>query len=73
VRNKIYAGEELEIMTPDGSLSTLTLLAPLTTTDGQQADFANNSQFILLEQDLRPYTILRRVGKQFSVPSRFWS
>jgi len=63
VRNKIYAGEELEVMTPDGSLSTITLPAPLATTDDKQADFANNSQFILLEQDLRPYTILRRVGK----------
>jgi putative protease len=62
VRNKIYAGDKLEVMTPDGSLSTLTLHAPLTTTDGQQADFANNSQFVLLEQDLKPYAILRRVG-----------
>ncbi len=61
VRNKIFAGEELETLSPDGSLSTITMPGILSTTDGQQVDFANNSQFILLEHNLKPYTILRRV------------
>jgi len=61
VRNKIHAGESLEALCPDGSLSTITLPAPLKTTDNHQTEFANNSQFILLDQDLEPYTILRRV------------
>jgi len=61
VRNKIFAGEKLETLSPDGSLSTITMPAPLSTTDNRQVDFANNSQFILMEQDLKPYTILRRV------------
>lgn len=62
IRNKIYAGENLEALFPDGSLSTITLPSPLKATDGQQLEFANNSQFILLDQNLAPYTILRRVG-----------
>ena len=63
VRNKIIAGEELEVLSPDGSLTTTTMPAPLLTTDGRQVDFANNSHFLLLLQDLKPFTILRRVEK----------
>ena len=61
VRNKIHAGEELEVLSPDGSLSHLTMSAPLVTTDGREAPFVNNSQYLLIEGRLRPYTILRRV------------
>lgn len=63
VRNKIHAGETLELLTPDGCLSKTTLDDPLITTGDQQVDFANNSQFILLSQNLPPYSILRRVQK----------
>jgi putative protease len=63
IRNKIYAGEALEVFTPDGSLSTITMPSPLVTTDSQHVKFANSSQFVLIEQDLKAYTILRRVGE----------
>ena len=49
-------------LAPDGSLSSVTLPGPLTTTDGQHVDFANNSQFLLLDEPLKPYTILRRLA-----------
>ncbi len=61
VRNKIHAGEQLEVLKTDGSLSKTVLPTPLTTTHNQSVGFANNSQFILLEEELPPYTILRRV------------
>ncbi len=61
VRNKITAGETLETLSPDGSLSSVTLPAPLELTDGKFTDFANNSQFILLDEPLKPYTILRKL------------
>ena len=61
VRNKIHAGEQLEILSPDGSLSMITLPAPLTTAEGHLSEVVNNAQFIQLDQDLAPYTILRRV------------
>lgn len=60
VRNKMHAGETLEILQPDGQLSEITLPNPLETTTGQMVDFANNSQFVLLKENLRPFTILRR-------------
>ena len=67
VRNKILAGETLEVLSPDGSLSMITLSDPLKTTEGIPAAYVNNSQFIQLDQDLVPFTILRRVeASEFS-------
>jgi putative protease len=63
VRNKIHAGENLEVLQPDGTMSTITLPAPLVTTEGEEVDFANNSQFVLLDRELTEYTIARRVEK----------
>jgi putative protease len=61
VRNKIFAGEELEVLSPNGSISKIIMPKPLQTTDEQCVDFANNSQFVLIAQHLNPYAILRRV------------
>ena len=60
VRNKIHAGEILELLTPDGSLSEITMPNPLETTKGEKIDFANNSQFLLLDRSLPEYALLRR-------------
>jgi hypothetical protein len=56
------AGENLETLSPDGSISAITMPQALVTIDGKQVDCANNSQYIFLEQDLKPYTILRRLN-----------
>ena len=61
VRNKIHAGDTLEVLKPDGSLSEITLPDPLTDSKGQYLEFANNSQYILLTESLPEYTILRRI------------
>jgi U32 family peptidase len=63
VRNNIIAGETLEMLSPDGSISTITMPPTLISTGGDWVGCANNSQSILLEQQLEPYTILRRVNK----------
>jgi len=63
IRNKIYAGEELEVLTPNGAISKLTLPKPLVTTAGEKVDFANNSQFVSVNENLPAYTILRRIIK----------
>ena len=63
VRNTIYAGEELEILNIDGSLTSMNMPDILITIDGQKVDYANHSQFLLMERKMRPYTILRRVTK----------
>jgi putative protease len=63
VRNKMRPGDALEVLTPDGVLSTLTLPDPLMNQQGAVIAVANNSQFIRLEMPLPEYTILRRVIK----------
>ena len=62
VRNKIYADEMLEVLNTDGSLSQIRMQSPLITKNGQKVSEVNHSQFILIEIDLPPYTILRRVN-----------
>jgi len=62
VRNKITAGQELEMMTPDGRTSVVKMPEPLVTREGEQVEVVNNSQFFLLEQELMPYSILRRIA-----------
>ena len=61
VRNSIQGGEELEALSPDGKRTTVKMPGLLTTSLGQQVTSANNSQNILLDMPLQPYTILRRV------------
>ncbi len=62
VRNKITAGQELELLTPDGNLQPITMPTPLMTRDGDQVEKVNNSQFLRLDQELPPYSILRRIA-----------
>jgi putative protease len=63
VRNKIHADETLEILNTDGSLSRLRMSKPLITKNGQKLFEVNHSQFILIDKDLPPCTILRRVNR----------
>ncbi len=63
VRNKIFSGETLEVLRPDGTLSMIRMSEPLMTTEKACADVVNSSQSVLLENPLPPYSILRRVGR----------
>ncbi len=62
VRNTIHAGETLEVLTPDGAISNLTIGDPMINQGNQRIDTANRPQTILLEEDLPQYTVLRRVS-----------
>ncbi len=62
VRNKITAGDILEVLRPDGSFGEITMPDSLLTTTEDVVSVVNNSQFLVLEQTLPPYTILRRVA-----------
>ena len=61
IKNSIIAGEQLEMLTPDGKISTLTLPSQLMTVDGRSVERANNQDFVLLDKQLPPYSILRRL------------
>ncbi|MCE5324411.1 U32 family peptidase [bacterium] len=60
VKNTLKAGEQLELLTPDG-ISDYSLPVPLITIEGESVDHANNQDTILLDNALPPYAVLRRV------------
>ena len=62
VRNKIYENEMLEVLNTDGSISRIKMASPLITKNGHALSEVNHSQFIIIDRDLPPYTILRRVN-----------
>lgn len=64
VRNKIYAGDELEVLLPNGMLARVQMPDPLITQDKQEAAYANNSEFLLIEPDLPEYSVLRRLSQE---------
>ncbi len=63
VRNKITAGDELEVLTPAGGIKTIKLSDPLITTDGKKEREVNNSKFIVLDESLPAFSIIRKILK----------
>ena len=63
LRNKITAGDRLEVLTPDGNLSQIIMPEILITTYNRHVEVANNSQFIMIDDDLPAFSILRRLHK----------
>ena len=50
---------------PDISSADLVIVNTcVVTTKAEKVDFANNSQFILLDEDLPTFSILRRIGNK---------
>ena len=61
VRNKIFAGDDLEVLLPSGTLLHVQMPDPLITQDKKQVTYANNSECLLIRPDLPEYSILRRI------------
>jgi len=61
VKNSLHAGETLEMLTPDGRVCPYTMPTPLLSVDGEVLSVAQNHHCILLEGELPPYTIFRRI------------
>ena len=59
IKNSLYAGETLEMLTPDGQVRAYTMPAPLHSTDNEALSVAQNHQRILLKE-IPPFTIFRR-------------
>ncbi|MCK5001197.1 MAG: U32 family peptidase [Anaerohalosphaera sp.] len=62
VRNKICGDDELEVLKPDGTLTTITMPAEMMTTNGQSVDVVNNNKAITIDIDLPEFSVLRKVG-----------
>jgi putative protease len=61
VKNSLYPGETLELLTPDGRVRPYTVPNPLLAVDGNALPVAQNHHTVLLEDTLPAYAILRRV------------
>lgn len=59
VHNPLHAGQTLEVLSPGGMLTAVTLPDPLETPDGLWLARAHNNQRIRLPQPLPPFSILR--------------
>lgn len=60
VNNTIHAGEQLELLTPEG-VQLYTLPNPLLTLEGEMVDHANNQDTVLLDGSLPEWGVLRRI------------
>lgn len=65
VNNTIHAGEQLELLTPDG-VQPYNLPKPILTLEGEQVDHANNQDTVLLDGNLPEWGVLRRVNESQS-------
>lgn len=61
VRNKIEAGDTVEMLTPSGAVKNVILPSPLVTTKGEQLETAHHQQFVLMSSEYKPFTIIRKV------------
>jgi putative protease len=61
VRNNISADDQLEVLSPDGSLKIITMPPTLLTTDNKKLTTVTNSQFLVLQEKIQPFSILRRL------------
>lgn len=60
VKNTVYPGEKLEVLTPTG-VSELTVPDPIIKVDGEGVLQANNQDTILMDGKLPAYSVIRRV------------
>lgn len=72
IRNKITAGEKLELLTPDGKLAEFKAPEIFTTTAGEKLTEVNNHLSIILDKPLPPFSILRRAISNHSCPDVFY-
>lgn len=65
-RNRIFAGEELELLSPGLELSTIKISSPivkLEKKDRIEFDVIHNESLFVLSKELRTFSILRRINK----------
>jgi len=61
VRNKIKAGDDLEVLSPDGTIKQIKISNQIKTQDGTTTGTVNNEDIIVLDEALKKYSLLRRL------------
>ena len=63
-RNRIFAGDKLEVLSPGGKISEIEMTKPLLKRDGTQADVAHNTDEIIIKEKISQYSLLRKVKEE---------
>jgi hypothetical protein len=61
VRNKVHAGDEVEILQPGGSLAKTKLPIPLKDTYGEEIDYASHGTQIILDSEFPKYSVVTKI------------
>ena len=63
-RNRIFAGDKLEVLSPGGKISEIEMTKPLLKRDGTQADVVHNTDEIVIKEKISPYSLLRKIKEE---------
>ncbi|MCX6111877.1 MAG: U32 family peptidase [Proteobacteria bacterium] len=64
IRNRIFAGDKLEVLTPGGIIKEIQMPTPLTRKDGTRMDVVQNGDEIIIQEKIIPYSLFRRVKEE---------
>ena len=61
VRNRIFAGDKLEVLSPDGKIYEMEMPKPFTKKDGTHSAVVQNEDEIIIKDKVQPYSLFRKV------------
>ena len=61
IRNRIFAGDKLEVLSPGGIIKEMQMPSPLTKKDGTQTDVVQNEDEIIIKEKIVPYSLFRKI------------
>lgn len=64
VKGNMYAGETLEMLTPNGDITSLTLPSPILCGDGKYREVVHSSDTAMLDKNLHEFAMLRRLREK---------
>ena len=64
VKGNMYAGETLEMLTPNGDITSLTLPNPILCGDGKYREVVHSSDTAMLDKNLDEFAMLRRLREK---------
>ncbi len=61
IRNRIFAGDKLEVLSPGGIIKEIQMPSPLTKKDGTQTAVVQNEDEIIIKEKIVPYSLFRKI------------
>ena len=61
IRNRILAGDKLEVLSPGGVIKEIQMSSPLIKKDGTQVSVVQNEDEIIIKEKMSPYSLFRKI------------